>query len=67
MHTDAGGAQSIGPAARAPCPPSREKSNQDLTEGAFESIGRSSSKEAPQQFDQRLVLTRRDDADFEVN
>lgn len=41
--------------------------NQDLTEGASESIGRSSSKEAPQQLDQRLVLTRRDDADFEVN
>ena len=41
--------------------------NQNLTDGASESIGRSSSKEALQQLDQRFLLTRSDDADFEVN
>ena len=41
--------------------------NRDLTEGSSESIGRCSNQEALQQLDQRLVLTRRDGADFEVN
>lgn len=41
--------------------------NQNLTDGASESSGRSSNKEALQQLDQRLLLTRSDDADFEVN
>ena len=56
--------------AKQPKRPTRLRASNrdgDPSASAAKSIGRSPNQEAFQQLDQRLVLTRSDDADFKLN